>query len=341
MSRAAPIRKISALVVTLFVCASLIWTSPVSAGSDFKKVRLAYAGWEVGTAIAYIGIDAGIFKRYDLEVEEVFIRDALTGGIQSLIGVDLVLGFGNPLSILQPILAGADVITLLSHVSLAEYGMGVSKDIESVRDLKGKKIGVSALGGRSDLIARVILRRDGLDPVEDVEIVSAGLAPNRVVALTKNLIQGAPLNRQFTEEAKRLGIKVLQAKEIPVMTAMLMTTRSFVKKDQEAVRRFVKGYLAAIHYYLTRRKESVAIIRKYFSGTDPKALETMYDAFAAQLKPIPSPNGEAIQAIIDAVSVVDPKSKGIKPADLIEPRFLEELKSSGFVDDLYAEKISL
>lgn len=322
-------------------CLFLLWISSAKAEGDLKKVRLAYAGWEVGTAIAYVGIDGGIFKHYGLEVEEVFIRDALTGGIQSLIGVDLVLGFGSPLAILQPILAGADVVSLVAHTSMEQNGMAVSSDIEAVKDLKGKKIGVSALGGRSDLIARVILRRAGLDPVKDVQIVSAGLAPSRVLALSKNLIQGAPLNSQFTSEAKRLGLKVLEVKEVPLITAMLMTTRSFVKKDEEAVRRFMKGYLAAIHYYLTHRKESMAIIRKYFSGADPAALESMYETFAAQLKPLPVPNREAAQALIDVGSAIDPKSKGIKPADLFEPRFLEELRANGFVDDLYAEKVSL
>lgn len=335
MKKALTVRIASA------VCAFLVWIPSAEAGADLKKVRLAYAGWEVGTAIAYIGIDAGIFKKYDLEVEEVFIRDALTGGIQSLIGVDIVLGFGNPLAILQPILGGADVVILGSHVNVEQFGMGVSSDIAAIKDLRGKKIGVSTLGGRSDLITRVILRRAGLDPLEDVEIVPAGLAPNRVVALSKNLIQGAPLSAEFVSEARRLGLRVLEVKDIPVITALLMTTRSFIKKDQEAVRRFIKGYLAAVHYYLTRRPESIAIIKKYFTGADSNALETMYDRFAAQLQPLPAPNREAVQAIIDAVSVVDQRGKNIKPPEIFELRFLEELKASGFLDDLYAEKISL
>jgi len=219
--------------------------------------------------------------------------------------------------------------------------MGVHPEVKTIADLKGKKIGVSELGGRSDLVARVILRRAGLDPVKDVEIVSAGVAPNRVLALSKDLIQGAPLNLQFAAEAKRLGFKILEVKEVPIITALLLTTRSFIKRDEETVRRFVKGYLAAIHYYLTRRAESMAIIKKYFTGSNPTALETMYQVFAAQLKPLPLPNTEAAQALIDAVAVVDPKSKNIKPGDLFESRFLEELKANGFLDKLYVEKVRL
>ena len=319
----------------------LLWTIAATADDTPKKVRLAYSGWEVGTAIAYIGIDGGIFKKYGLQVEEVFIRDALSAGVYSLIGVDFLIGFGNPIALLQPMTAGADIVSLGTHVSQVPYHMGVSSDISEIKDLKGKKVGVSGIGGRSDLLARVILRRAGLDPVKDVEMVPVGLSPNRVAALSKNLIQGAPLSPEIADQAKKLGLKILDVKEVPLITAMLMTTRSFIKRDEEAVRRFMKGYLAAIHFYLTRRNESIAIIRKYFGGVDPSALENMYEGFAVQLKPLPAPNREAAQALIDATSALDPKSRNIKPPDLFEPRFLEELRASGFIDKLYAEKVSL
>jgi ABC-type nitrate/sulfonate/bicarbonate transport system substrate-binding protein len=334
-------RQLWSLKVSAIFFGALLCLSSTASAAELKKVRLAYVGWEVGAAISYVGIDGEIFKKNGIEVEEVFIRDPLAGGVQSLIGADFVIGFGNPLAIVQPLLAGSDIVSLTSHMRIEPYGMAVSSDIGKVADLKGKRVGVSELGGRSDLIARVILRRAGLDPVKDVEIVSAGPAPNRVMALSKDLIQGAPLNQQFAAEAKRLGVKIIDVKEIPTITALLMTTRSFIKRDEDTVRRFVKGYVEAIHFYLTRRAESIAIIKKYFSGANPDALETMYESFAVQLQPLPLPNREAAQAILDTVSVVDPKSKNLKPADLFDSRFLDELKASGFMEKLYAEKVSL
>ena len=127
-------------------------------------MRLAYAGWEVGTAVAYIGVDAGLFKHHGLDVDELPIRDTLSAGVQSLLGVDLLIGFGNPLAVLQPVASGGDITVIGSHVSFDQYGMGVATSIDAIKDLKGKKVGVSALGARSDLIARVMLRRAGLDP---------------------------------------------------------------------------------------------------------------------------------------------------------------------------------
>ena len=320
---------------------ALATTGTAVAAGDARKVRLAYAGWELGTAIAYVGVDAGLFKKHDLEIEEIPIRDTMSAGIQALLGVDLLIGSGSPLAILQPVLSGADITIIGSHVRQDHYGMGVASSISAVKDLKGKKVAVSALGSRSDLIARVILRRAGLDPVKDVNIVAAGLSPARALAISKNLVQGAPLSEQVAAQAKKLGIKMLEVRAVPVLTDLLVTTRSFIKRDEETVRRFMKGYAAAINHLVTRRQESLAIIKKYFPNSQSGSVESMYDSFSAQLRPLPELNSESLQALIDVGSVVDQRTRSIKPPDVIEPRFLEELKNSKFLKDLYTEKVSL
>ncbi len=312
-----------------------------AAAENIKKVRMAYAGWEIGTAVSYVGVDAGLFKKHGLEIEELPIRDTLAAGVQSLIGVDLLIGYGNPLAILQPVAAGADITLVGAHVTFDQYGMGVANTISSLKDLKGKKIGVSALGGRSDFVARVILRRAGLDPIKDVDIVAAGMSPARALAISRNLVQGAPLSQEVANEAKKLGIKILEVKSVPIVTDLLMTTRSFIKREEETVRRFMKGYAAAIHHFVSRRDNSLAILKKYFPSTQGVTVDAMYDNFSAQLRPLPELNSEAIQALVDVGAAVDQRARNLKPADVIEPRFLEELKGSNFLKDLYTEKVSL
>lgn len=313
----------------------------VTAAESAKKLRLAYAGWEIGTAVAYIGVDGGLFKQHGIEIEELPIRDTFSAGVQSLMGVDLLIGFGSPLAVLQPIASGADLTLIGAHVSFDQYGMGVGSAINDVKELKGKKIGVSALGARSDLIARVILRRAGLDPSKDVEMVAAGLAPARAVALSKNLVQGAPFGQALVAEAQKVGIKVLDVKSVPMVTDLLMTTRSFIKRDEDTMRRFMKGYAAAIQFFVSKRSESLAILRKYFPGNQGISVDAMYDGFSAQLRPLPELNTEALQALIDVSATADQRANKLKPADIIEPRFFEELKNSKFLKDLYTERVSL
>lgn len=326
----------------LFFLFMLFFVVRVAAAAEGpKKLRLAYAGWEIGTAVAYIGVDGGFFKQQGVEIEELPIRDTFSAGVQSLMGVDLLIGFGSPLVVLQPIASGADLALIGAHVSFDQYGMGVGSAINDVKELKGKKIGVSALGARSDLIARVILRRAGLDPSKDVEMVAAGFAPARAAALSKNLVQGAPFGQALVAEAQKVGIKILDVKSVPIVTDLLMTTRSFIKRDEENLRRFMKGYAAAIQHFVSKRTESLAILRKYFPGNQGVSVDAMYDAFSAQLRPLPEMNSEALQALIDVSTTADQRTSKLKPSDIIEPRFFDELKGSKFLKDLYTEKVSL
>jgi NitT/TauT family transport system substrate-binding protein len=253
----------------------------------------------------------------------------------------LLIGFGSPLAVLQPLANGADVTLIGSHVSFDQYGMGVGSGVSSMKDLKGKKVGVSALGARSDLVARVLLRRAGLDPAKDVEMVAAGLTPARALALTKDLVQGVPLRQDVAAEARKLGIKIIDMKTVPIMTDLLMTTRSFIKKEEELVRRFMKGYANAIQYFVSKRSESLNILKKYFPGTQGSGVDAMYDAFSAQLRPLPELNNEAIQAFMDVGAAVDERTKKLTPSDIVEPKFFDELKSSKFLKDLYTEKVRL
>src|SRR3989304_4171290 len=82
-----------------FLCAALLVVAPLKAAENPKKLRLAYAGWGLETAIAWVGIEAGLFKKYDLDVEEVIIRDQPSAGVQALIGGGIFLGFWNPLNV--------------------------------------------------------------------------------------------------------------------------------------------------------------------------------------------------------------------------------------------------
>jgi NitT/TauT family transport system substrate-binding protein len=157
--------------------------------------------------------------------------------------------------------------------------MGVASSISTIQDLRGKKVGVSALGARSDLVARVILRRAGLDPGKDVEVVAAGLSPARALAISKNLVQGAPLSLDLVAGAQKMGIKILEVKPVPVVTDLIMTTRSFIKREEDSVRRFMKAYAAAIHHFVTKRDDSLAILKKYFPGNQSVTVDVMYDSF--------------------------------------------------------------
>lgn len=47
---------------------------------------------------------------------------------------------------------------------------------------------------------------------------------------------------------------------------------------------------------------------------------------------------ESLQAILEEVAQVDPRAKKVKPQDLVDTRFLDEMEKSGFLNKIWPAK---
>lgn len=332
-------RLLGSLATAVFALFTLV---SVSSGSDARApVRVAFAGFGVGTVVTWIARDTDLFAKYGLDADAVYLDGAGDGGVQSLLGTDIFVASQDVLPALAAAGSGADLVFFGGHTSVENYRFGVASYVRDLAQLKGKKVGVSSLGRKSDLIARVALRRAGLDPVEDVEMVPIGYSPQRAAAIYRNIVQGAPLVAPVAAEAQRAGIRVLDLGEVRLVSDLLVTTRSFADRNPDLLRRFLMAYLGGIQYLATERAGSMRIMEKYLTLAGGTSLADAYGALAHGLRPVPLPQAEAIQALIDAVSVTDARAKRLDPHGLLELDLLERLEASGFVKRLYAEKIKL
>lgn len=332
-------RFLNSLAAAVFAVFTFVSVSP---GAEARApVRLAFAGFGVGTVVTWIARDTGLFAKYGLDIDTVYLDGAAAGGVQSLLGADIFVTSRDVLPPLEAVSNGADLVFFGGHVSAENYRFGVASYVDHLAQLKGKKVGVSNLGRKSDLIARVLLRRAGLDPVEDVEMVPIGYSPQRAAAIYRNIVQGAPLVPQVAAEAQRVGIKVLDVGEVNLVTDLLVATRSFADRNANVLRRFLMAYLNGVQHFLAERADAMRIMKKYVTLAEGSSLAATYGTLAHRLDPLPRLHPEALQALIDAVSVTDPRARQLDPRRLLELDLLERLDRSGFVKGLYAEKIEL
>ena len=314
----------------------------VALGSEARPpVRVGLTGFGVGTVITWVADDTDLFAKYGVDVEAAYIEGAAAGGVQSLLGIDILVSSRDVLPPLEAVSNGADLVFFGGHGSAENYRFGVASYVDHLAQLKGKKVGVSGLGRKSDLIARVALRRAGLDPVDDVEMVPIGYSPQRAAAIFRDVVQGAPLVPQVAAQAQRAGIKVLDVGEVHLVTDLLVTTRSFAEGRPNVLRRFLMAYLNGVQHFLTDRADSMRILKKYGTLAEGTTLSSAYGFLANQLEPLPVPRAEGVQALIDAVSVTDSRARRLIPHQLLELEALKRLQQAGFVKGLYSEKIEL
>ena len=80
------------------------------------------------------------------------------------------------------------------------------------------------------------------------------------------------------------------------------------------------------------------VLGKQLRVDDRKVLEGSYNAEITALERRLDIKPEALQAILDEVSQIDPRAKKVKPQDLMDRRYLDEMEKSGFFDKLWTEK---
>jgi len=183
------------------------------------------------------------------------------------------------------------------------------------------------------------LKQKGLDPARDVTFIQTGGAPDTLAALVSGAIDAATLTAPMDTRAMALGFHaVVSGRELrlPYVATGIVTRRSTVQKRPGAVGQFMRAMAEGVKILLTDKETTYKILGKYLRIGDRKILDAAYDGEIKVLEPRLDIRPEAIQAILEHVSSVDPRAKKVLAQDLIDRRYLDEMQKSGFFDQLWA-----
>ena len=101
---------------------------------------------------------------------------------------------------------------------------------------------------------------------------------------------------------------------------------------------FLRAMAEASKVMHTDREFVYKVLGKYLRINDRSVLDAAYNAEIKALEPRMVIKNEALQAILDEVAQTDPRAKKVKPQELIDTRYLDEMEKSGFFDQLWAKK---
>ncbi len=124
--------------------------------------------------------------------------------------------------------------------------------INGPKDLRGKKIGVLAIGTGADASTRLMLKKNGIDPVKDATIVEIP-APAMEEALRSKKIDAGFFAPLFAYKAMAAGgVKKVfdsyQAWGKPYLFSFVVARNDYLKKSPDAVKGFLEDYVALLKY---------------------------------------------------------------------------------------------
>jgi ABC-type nitrate/sulfonate/bicarbonate transport system substrate-binding protein len=213
-------------------------------------------------------------------------------------------------------------------------------NIKSPELLKGRAAAVHIPGTSADFAMRLALSKVGV-AYKDIRAITVGGAPARLAAVTQGQADFTVVTDGEKIQGEKLGLKVIidMAKlNVPFQFNCSVTTRKKIRENPDEVRRVVWTMAESIHFFKTRKDESVKIMQKYTRGLPRDILEAAHAANSELLVEDTYPTIEGLKQTLDVQALTDPRAAKFKAEDMVELRFVDELKKSGFVEKLYGRK---
>ncbi|HET9916870.1 MAG TPA: NrtA/SsuA/CpmA family ABC transporter substrate-binding protein [Candidatus Binatia bacterium] len=321
------------------VCFSVIIAFAVPArGQNLPKVRAAYTSIGIQFDPVYIMKELDLPRKYGVDAEVLFVpvssravQAALAGEIQFITSA----GVAN----INANMGGGDFVGLTATLNTFVFKIMGSPELKKPEMLKGKKVGISRLGGASDFSIRYALTRWGLVPDKDVAIIQLGGEQEEFLALQNKAVDAVVLSEPFATLAKRQGAAVVaDLSQLGVAYSMhgFGTRKSFLQANRDVAVRFMKAYLEGIYVFKTNKDLALNVLKKYTRVDDLSLVQVSYDEMSQRLiRRVPYPDREGIQTIIDQLAKTRPQMKSLNPSDFIDPSILKEIEDSGFIKKLY------
>lgn len=327
---------IRVLAISAFFAAVFSYSAAIAA----DKVIVLFSAHSMSQAAPWIAQAAGLLKKYDLDMDLVYVGGGPRAAAATIAGDTDVTVVGG-VSIIRPFAQGnRDLAFIGSAKNILTHSIFAKADIKKPEDLRQKRIGVTQIGSNPHYFAVQALRHFGID-AREVTFIQTGGTGETLAALIAGGIDAAVLLPPIDAQAINLGYHyVINGPElrIPYAATTFVARRSTIAKRQEVLSRFMRAMAEAAMILLTDRALTYKVLAKELRLSDRKILEAAYNAEIKSLEPRLAFKPEALQAILDEVGEIDSRAKKIKPQDLVDIRFLDEMEKGGFFNQLWSGK---
>jgi NitT/TauT family transport system substrate-binding protein len=296
------------------------------------KLTVGYSNLSGDFVPLWVAAEANLFKKNGLDVELVYLEGGSKTMSTMLSNQADVIQLGGS-EVLSAVAAGADVVVLATLAPVYPYLFMVQANIKTAADLKGKKVGVSSIGGSADIATRVALPKLGIDPDKDVTIIPVASHANRTTALLNNAIQGGVDDPPDSVELEKKGLHALfdlAALKLPAAQTVTAVQRSWLKANKSVAQKYIDALVEAIAKERSDRAFTIKAMKKYFKSEDDHAMNVAYDFFTKEVTPSrPYPKAEQFKQAQETLAKRNQKVAQLDLDKILDPSFVKSASDRG------------
>ena len=324
------------LIICCVLLVSICYSSFLFAQEKkLEKLRVGGGSTSAMQMSLWLAKEGNYYEKHGLNVEVISIPGSSLA-IQAMLSGELPIIQAGGAGPIQANLSGTDTVVIATIAKKFNWWIFSQPNINRMEDLKGKVFGTTRFGTQSDLASRMALRRHGLDPERDITMVQTGGPAETVTAMMTGKVHAAAITPPATLQAKKVKLKELfdlSKLDIEYHVNGVVTTRRYIKSNEDTVRRFLRAYIEGAVRGQTDKAFAMNTMGKYFRTDDRELLEETYEMIIKTGFTIP-PYPAGISSLLQDLEKQFPKAKGAKPEDFADSRLVRELDQSGFIKSL-------
>jgi NitT/TauT family transport system substrate-binding protein len=294
---------------------------------------VAYAGFAGFQAPVWAPKDLGLMAKYGFNGDVVLVPGSVRQ-IQALQGGSIHFAQVDAATAINAIHQGADLVMISGSLNSFPYSFIAQKEIRKPEDLIGKKIGILAVGGATETATILALKAWNV-PRQSVTIFPAGDPVARIAALSTKAIDATVLSYPDINEAIRVGMHALadmsEMKEASFPMNVMAARRSFVAKNQDAVKRLQQAYAEGAYLFINNKEKGLSVLSKRLRQKNPKALDETYQYFAKKFSFPTRVSQAGLHNTLELLSQRTPGAKiDMNVNKYLDESTLDELEREGF-----------
>ena len=253
-----------------------------SYGFAGDRVRFAYPAKSLNYLPITIGRDKGIFQAEDIDLQMILVASTIQVAALTTGDIDFS---GAQSQVMAGAARGLPVKVVGFLTIKPSFWLMAKPEIRSMADLKGKIIGITAIGSSTDTLARFLLTKNGLTPDREVALIGTGTTSNILTAMKAGTVDAGVLSPPFNAMATQMGYRTLGyfGDYVEQSLSGVGTSDRMIRERPELVRRMLIAAIKSLRLIQQRPADSMQFISKEWSVDSASAAElykSMLPAFS-------------------------------------------------------------
>ena len=246
-------------------------------GAAEEKIRIGISAVSLGFLPTIIAEKKAFYAKQGLQSEHVLVPCAIA--TNALISDDLDYAVCTGPGIAGAI-KGLPVKLIMTTQDKLGYLLLVKPGVQTLADLRGKTVGISTFGSQLYLTTITLLRRHGLEPGKDVNLIPGGDNNARIAAMDGGKIDAAFVSSPADIFGAKRGYKVLlwTRDHVPLLQNAVVTTDKHLKTAPDKVKRTIKASIEALRFIREQPEETIGIAARWLK-LDPAITRAAFDNY--------------------------------------------------------------